>query len=88
MASSALVESRELVVRRGPIKVLDKATISINEGDVISLVGANGAGKSTIIESLAGIISLREGRVIWKSDSGRRIVVRLVVGIAACRGNH
>ena len=76
MASSALVESRELVVRRGPIKVLDKATISINEGDVISLVGANGAGKSTIIESLAGIISLREGRVIWKSDSGRRIVVR------------
>lgn len=76
MASSALVESRELVVRRGPIKVLDKATISINEGDVVSLVGANGAGKSTIIESLAGIISLREGRVIWKSDSGRRIIVR------------
>ncbi|MEC7757116.1 MAG: ATP-binding cassette domain-containing protein [Candidatus Thermoplasmatota archaeon] len=76
MASSALVESRELVVRRGPIKVLDKVTISINEGDVVSLVGANGAGKSTIIESLAGIISLREGRVIWKSDSGRRIIVR------------
>ena len=76
MVSSVLVESRELVVHRGPIKVLDKATISINEGDVISIVGANGSGKSTIIESLAGIISLREGCVIWKSDSGRRIIVR------------
>ena len=76
MVSSVLVESRELVVHRGPIKVLDKSTISINEGDVVSIKGANGSGKSTIIESLAGIISLREGCVIWKSDSGRRIIVR------------
>ena len=76
MSSSALVETKQLVVHRGPLKVLDKATISINEGEVIALVGPNGSGKSTIIESMAGIISLRGGDVIWKSDSGRRIVVR------------
>ena len=76
MPSSALVESRELVVHRGPLKVLDKATISINEGEVVAIVGPNGSGKSTIIESMAGIISPRSGGVIWKSDSGGPIIVR------------
>ena len=76
MPSSALVESRELVVHRGPLKVLDKATISINKGEVVAIVGPNGSGKSTIIESMAGIISPRSGGVIWKSDSGGQIIVR------------
>ena len=76
MTSVALVECRELVVHRGPLRVLDKTTISINEGEVVALTGANGSGKSTIIESMAGIISLREGEVIWKSDLAGRILVR------------
>src|SRR5258708_35159391 len=49
-----IASATELTVRYGPHTVLDRATIAINEGDRIGLVGRNGCGKSTFLRIAAG----------------------------------
>jgi len=51
---TAIASATELTVRYGPHTVLDRATIAINEGDRIGLVGRNGCGKSTFMRIAAG----------------------------------
>src|SRR5450432_2193013 len=49
-----IASATELTVRYGPHTVLEAATIAINEGDRIGLVGRNGCGKSTFLRIAAG----------------------------------
>lgn len=49
-----IASATELTVRYGPHTVLDRATLAINEGDRIGLVGRNGCGKSTFLRIAAG----------------------------------
>ena len=44
-------------------KIVENLSFNINEGDFISIVGKNGAGKSTIISLMAGLIMPQEGRI-------------------------
>lgn len=45
------------------ILALKGVTLEVNEGDIVSILGANGAGKSTILRSISGLLSLEGGRV-------------------------
>ena len=49
-----LLRAESLTKAFGPIKVLLKADLQINEGDAIGLIGVNGAGKSTFMKILLG----------------------------------
>src|SRR5256885_8640783 len=50
-----IASATELTVRYGPHTVLDRATLAINEGERIGLVGRNGCGKSTFLRIAAGV---------------------------------
>ncbi len=65
MSSPAMAQVRGIDVHRGPLKVLEGASLSLSRGDVVAIVGENGSGKTTIIESFAGILPLRSGEVVW-----------------------
>lgn len=52
----------EIVLRRRRSHVLDRATLCIRPGEVVSLLGANGAGKSTFLSILAGELEADEAR--------------------------
>ncbi len=61
-----LLRLESLVVHRGSRKVLKGADLDVNEGEVVALLGPNGSGKTTVIWSAAGLLPLREGRLLHR----------------------
>lgn len=63
-----ILTALELEVRFGEQTILDKASLSVHEGDRIGLVGRNGAGKSTFLRIIAGQISPDSGEIARKKN--------------------
>jgi len=84
MGLPPLAEASELVVHRGTKRVLESVSLSIQEGQIVALVGKNGSGKTTLIEAFAGIIPLRKGSIFWRGRDGESVTVRDFEG----RRNH
>ncbi|MBR2651214.1 MAG: ABC transporter ATP-binding protein [Clostridia bacterium] len=60
----ALLEVKDLEVHYGLIKAVKGVSFEVNRGEIVSLIGANGAGKTTIMHALNGIIPKSSGSVI------------------------
>lgn len=59
----ALLEAKDLQVYYGMINAIKGVSFEINEGEIVSLIGANGAGKTTILHTVTGLISPKSGSV-------------------------
>src|SRR5216110_3851429 len=64
----SIITATEITVRYGERAVLDAATLGINEGDRIGLVGRNGCGKTTFLRILAGLQSPDSGNVTRRRE--------------------
>ena len=60
----ALLEMRDVHTYYGNIHALKGITIEVNEGEIVTLIGANGAGKSTTLKTISGLLRPRTGE-IW-----------------------
>ncbi|RJP73789.1 MAG: ABC transporter ATP-binding protein [Ignavibacteriales bacterium] len=67
-STSVILTALELIVHYGEQIILDKASLTIHLGDRIGLVGRNGAGKSTFLKIISGIIIPDSGEVAKKKD--------------------
>jgi ATP-binding cassette subfamily F protein uup len=63
-----ILSALELEVHFGEQIILDKASLSVHEGDRIGLVGRNGAGKSTFLKIISGLLPPDSGEVAKKKD--------------------
>ena len=61
----ALLEVNNLEVYYGVICALKGISFHVNEGEIVSLIGANGAGKTTMMQSVVGLIPKRGGTVLF-----------------------
>ena len=61
----ALLEVKDLHVYYGVICALKGISFEVNEGEIVSLIGANGAGKTTMMQSVVGMIPKKSGSVIF-----------------------
>jgi branched-chain amino acid transport system ATP-binding protein len=66
----ALLELRDIHTYYGNIHALKGITVSVDAGEIVSLIGANGAGKSTTLKTISGLLRPRQGE-IW--FDGKRI---------------
>ena len=64
----ALLEVEDIAVHYGRIQAIEGITLSVEEGEVVSLIGANGAGKTTTMRAIAGLLSLSQGSVKFAGD--------------------
>jgi branched-chain amino acid transport system ATP-binding protein len=71
-----LLELRGLEVRYGGIRAVKGIDLVVREGELVTLIGANGAGKTTALKALAGLIRPAAGRVHYNG--------RDITGMAAC----
>ena len=80
-----MIEIKDLVVRYGGITALQGISINIPEGKIVSMVGANGAGKSTTINAISGMVKKAGGSIAFNGkDLGlppQEIVKRGVVQV-------
>jgi branched-chain amino acid transport system ATP-binding protein len=58
-----LLEVKDIHVHYGKIEALKGISVEVNEGEIVTLIGANGAGKSTTLRSINGLNHPREGRI-------------------------
>lgn len=63
-----ILTAKELEVHYGDQVILDKASLSVHEGDRIGLVGRNGAGKSTFLKIISGLLAPDSGEVAKRRD--------------------
>ncbi|MEG4810219.1 ABC transporter ATP-binding protein [Microcoleus sp. F8-D3] len=79
-----ILELKNLSVNYGGIQALQNINLTINAGEVVSLIGANGAGKSTTLRAISKIVNLRQGQIIYNGrDISRRQPHEIVkLGIA------
>ena len=69
---TALVAVEGLVVRYGPAVALDGVSLTLGEGERVALIGANGAGKSSLLNAVCGVVRPVGGSVrVAGSRSGR-----------------
>jgi branched-chain amino acid transport system ATP-binding protein len=76
-----MLELRDVTVAYGRIDALKGVSFSVKPGEIVALIGANGAGKSTTLMSISGVIALRNGAIFYNGAriSGRPVheIVRL-----------
>ena len=63
----------------GNIAALKGITLTINEGEIITLIGANGAGKSTTLMSISGIVPAAKGHISFEGESIHRLAADQIV---------
>ncbi len=64
----ALLEVKDLAVNYGLIKAVKGVSFEVNEGEIVALIGANGAGKTTIMHALNALIPKSGGSVIFNGQ--------------------
>ena len=65
----ALLEIRDLVVRYGEIEALRGISLTVEQGKVVTLLGANGAGKSTTLRAISGLEKPASGDILFDGKS-------------------
>jgi branched-chain amino acid transport system ATP-binding protein len=64
-----LLEIRELVARYGAVEALHGISLDVGEGEIVSLLGANGAGKSTTLKTISRVIAPSSGTIRFDGRS-------------------
>ncbi len=65
----AMLEVKDLHVHYGVIEALKGINLEVNEGEIVSLIGANGAGKTTMLQSISGIKKKTSGDILFLGES-------------------
>ena len=79
-----LLEIRDLTLLYGRIQALHGITLDVGEGEVVALIGANGAGKSTTMRAISGLRPIASGRIRFAGEdiTNLRADLRVIRGIS------
>ncbi len=69
----------------GPIKAIRGVSLDVHAGEIVTVLGSNGAGKSTILKTISGIIDPRKGSVLYQ---GQDITAKDPAAIVQCGISH
>jgi branched-chain amino acid transport system ATP-binding protein len=75
-----LLEVTDIHTHYGAIEALKGISLTVEEGEVVTLIGANGAGKSTTLRSIAGLTPATKGTICFEDEEVTRVPAHEVVG--------
>jgi branched-chain amino acid transport system ATP-binding protein len=65
----------------GPIEVLKGISLEVNEGEIVTMIGANGAGKTSTLMCISGVNKVRSGRIVFNGREIQNLKPNLIVGL-------
>ncbi len=74
-----MLELSHVYTRYGPVECLKGISLTVNEGEVVALLGANGAGKTTVLKTISGLVRPAAGEVLFKGKSLSRVSPEAIV---------
>ncbi len=74
-----LLDIQDLSVSYGAIRALQGISFHVDDGEIVSLIGANGAGKSTTLNTISGLIPAQSGAVRFRSEDITRTPAETIV---------
>lgn len=77
----AMLEIKDLEVYYGMIRAIKGVSFEVKEGEVVSLIGANGAGKTTILQTITGLISPKKGTVTFEGKDITKTPAHKIVSL-------
>jgi branched-chain amino acid transport system ATP-binding protein len=69
----------------GNIQALYDVNLSVDRGEIITLIGANGAGKSTTLMTICGVVQARQGQVLYQDDDITKMAPNAIVRQGICQ---
>ncbi len=76
-----MLDIRNVETSYGNIRALKGVSFSVAEGEIITLIGANGAGKSTALMTICGVVPARSGDIIFQGKSIRSLEPNVIVSL-------
>lgn len=71
---------KDIEVYYGAIHALKKLSIKVEQGNIVTLIGANGAGKSTTLKTISGLTRPKTGQIVFKDEDITRTPPEKIVG--------
>ena len=80
-----MLEVRDIQTYYGNIQALKNVSLTINEGEIVTLIGANGAGKSTTLMSICGVNPPRQGEILFRGQPIHQLGADRIVPLGICQ---
>lgn len=77
----AMLEIKDIEVYYGMIQAIKGISFDVNKGEVIALIGANGAGKTTILHTITGLLSPKCGSVLFEGKDITKVPAHKIVSL-------
>ena len=77
----AMLEVKDLQVSYGMIQAIKGISFEVNQGEVIALIGANGAGKTTILHTVTGLIAPKAGSIVFEGQDITKVPAHKIVSM-------
>ena len=77
----AMLEVKDLQVYYGMIQAIKGISFEVNQGEVIALIGANGAGKTTILHTVTGLLAPKKGSIIFEGQDITKVPAHKIVSM-------
>lgn len=77
----AMLEIKDIEVYYGMIQAIKGISFEVNKGEVIALIGANGAGKTTILHTITGLLSPKCGEVLFEGKDITKVPAHKIVSL-------
>ena len=77
----AMLEVKDLEVYYGVIQAIKGVSFEVNQGELIALIGANGAGKTTILHTVTGLLSPKKGQVLFEGRDITKVPAHKIVSM-------
>ena len=80
----ALLEASGVVAGYGETEVLHGVSIVVDRAEIVTIIGPNGCGKSTLMKAIAGLVRVRTGSVVFRGEDISGVSPELIVRTGLC----
>ena len=72
----------------GPVQALHHVSMEVGETEIVSIIGANGAGKSSLMKAIMGLAPVKNGEIIFQDKHVEKMPTHKIVRLGIAQGLH